>query len=61
MTMPEPPPGFEHEALTVDTYVAYEHGQWVVVYMDVIFWDETVHHRIQAYPRQRLAKSPPIG
>lgn len=63
------------EALAVDTYVVAEQGQWVV-YLDVIFWHETVHHRIQAYPSQRLAeiaadlmkraarrdlKNPPLG
>lgn len=63
------------EALAVDTYVVAEGGQWVV-YLDVIFWHETVHHRIQAYPTERQAemaadlmkraarreqKSPPAG
>ena len=50
-----PPDGFPDEALAVDTYVREEQGQWVV-YMDVFFWGETVHHRIQAYPRRRLAE-----
>lgn len=53
--MSQQPSGFDDEALAVDTYVAYERGQWVV-YLDVIFWNETVHHRIQAYPNKRLAE-----
>ena len=53
--MIQPPDGFHDEALAVDTFVVVERGQWVV-YMDVIFWDETVRHRIQVYPTQRQAE-----
>jgi len=53
--MIQPPDGFSEEALAVDTYVQAEKGQWVV-YMDVIFWEETVHHRIRAYPHRRQAE-----
>lgn len=53
--MIQPPEGFGDEALAVDTYVKAEKGQWVV-YMDVIFWTETVQHRIRAYPSRRQAE-----
>lgn len=53
--MIQPSPGFNDEALTVDTVIINEKGQWVV-YMDVIFWDETVRRRIQAYPTRRQAE-----
>lgn len=53
--MIQPPAGFGDEALAVDTYVQEEQGQWVV-YMDVIFWTETVQHRIRSYPSRRQAE-----
>ncbi|NJM07293.1 hypothetical protein HC891_15520 [Candidatus Gracilibacteria bacterium] len=52
--VPEPPDGFEHQALAAHTTVDYERGQWVV-YLEVTFWDEIRRHRIAAYPSERLA------
>ncbi len=52
---PDPPDGFNDEALAAQTSVAYERGQWVV-YLEVIFWDETRRHRIEAYRSERMAR-----
>lgn len=53
--LPDPPDGFQHEALSAQTSVEYERGQWVV-YLEVIFWDETRRHRIEAYRTERKAQ-----
>lgn len=50
-----PPDGFPDEALAVDVFIEQEQGQWVV-YLDVIFMDETVRHRVQSYRTQRQAE-----
>lgn len=55
--------GFPTEnAVWVETTVEEEKGQWVV-YLEVGFWEpneldnvQTVRHRIQAYPKKRLAE-----
>jgi hypothetical protein len=52
---PKPPDGFTHEALAAQTFVEYERGQWVV-YLEVIFWDITCRHRIEAYRTERQAR-----
>ncbi|MFV9507249.1 MAG: AP2 domain-containing protein [Oscillochloridaceae bacterium umkhey_bin13] len=52
--LPDPPEGFEHEALAASTSVVYARGQWVV-YLEVIFWDETRRFRIESYPSERKA------
>jgi hypothetical protein len=54
-SLPDPPAGFSDHALDVQTLVEYERGQWVV-YIEVLFWDETRRHRIQAYRTERLAR-----
>lgn len=53
--LPEPLPGFAERALEVRTLVLRERGQWVV-YLDVMFWQETRRFRIQAYRNERLAR-----
>jgi hypothetical protein len=53
--IPGPPAGFQHEALTAETFVVCERGQWVV-YLEVTFWDEIRRHRIEAYRSERLAR-----
>lgn len=53
--IPGPPAGFQHAALTAETFVVCERGQWVV-YLEVTFWDEIRRHRIEAYRSERLAR-----
>jgi hypothetical protein len=52
---PSLPPGAWEQALDMKTFVEYERGQWVV-YMDVMFWNETRRFRIEAYRSERLAQ-----
>ena len=52
---PPPPPGYPDQALDVTTSVEYERGQWVV-YMEVMFWDETRRFRVEAYRTERRAR-----
>jgi hypothetical protein len=51
----QPTQGFVDEALAVDVYTLQEQGR-LVVCIDVIFWDETVHHRIASYATERQAE-----
>lgn len=53
--MPNAPENIDDEALMLLTEIVEERGQWVV-YLEVVFPDRTVRHRIQAYPRKRLAE-----
>lgn len=43
------------EAFLVETEIRHENGQWVV-YLDVLFLDRAVHHKINAYPTRRKAE-----
>lgn len=52
--LPDPPEGFNDEALAVQTIVEPERGQWVV-YVEVTFWDSIQRHRIGVYRTERLA------
>jgi hypothetical protein len=52
--IPDPPEGFPAEALEVRSSIAYERGRWVV-YLEVVFWDETRRYAIQSYHSERLA------
>jgi hypothetical protein len=53
--LPDPPDGFEREALSAHTFVERERGQWVV-YLEVLFWDQTCRHRIATYRTERQAR-----
>ncbi len=53
--MIQAPPGFNDVALAAESYIEFERGQWIV-YLDVIFWTETVRRRIQSYPTRRQAE-----
>ncbi len=52
---PQPPDGFPDTALAAQTSVSYERSQWVV-YLEIIFWEETRRYRIEAYRSERQAR-----
>ncbi len=53
--MSDLPENIGDEALMLLTEIVEERGQWVV-YLEIVFPDRTVRHRIQAYSKKRLAE-----